>query len=113
VGPAGGADTFSTTETATNKIWINGKTIYRKVINFGALPASTTKSVPHGITGATAFLGVSGYAYNGTDYIPLPLAGSVSGYNTEISMSATSLVVKDGADLSNYSTCFVVLEYTK
>jgi len=28
------ADTYSTSEVAINKRWIDGKTIYRKVVNF-------------------------------------------------------------------------------
>ena len=36
-------------EVLTAERWIDGKPIYRKVIDFGALPDTTTKSVLHGI----------------------------------------------------------------
>lgn len=43
-------DVYSTDEIKTNKIWIDGRPIYRKVIDFGYLPsANASKEVPTGI----------------------------------------------------------------
>lgn len=41
---------YSTNEVDTGFTWINGKHIYKKTIDFGALPNSTNKAVSHGIT---------------------------------------------------------------
>ena len=38
-GPTGNIDIYSTTEVLTNKIWINGKPIYSKIINHGSFSA--------------------------------------------------------------------------
>ena len=43
------ANTYSTNETVCG-VWINGKTIYRKVIEFGTLPNNNNKTVHSGIT---------------------------------------------------------------
>ena len=39
--------TYSTTETVVGEY--NGKPLYRKIVNFGALPNNTTKEVTHNI----------------------------------------------------------------
>lgn len=108
-------DVYSTVETLTNKVWIDGKPIYRKVINFGALPNATTKNVAHGISGLTAVITYEGYSYNSgtTTWLPLPYVGSVSGWVTEISVTSTDLTIKTGANLSAYASTYVVMEYTK
>ena len=63
---------YSTSETIVGK-WIDGKTLYRKVIDTGALPNATTKSVAHNISNVSRFVKLYGYAYtsNGQTY-PLP-----------------------------------------
>ena len=51
---------YSTTETVTNAKWIDGKPIYRKVVNFGTLPNATVKAVAHGIVGLTRTINLYG-----------------------------------------------------
>ena len=41
---------YSTSEVKTNATWIDGKPIYKKTIDFGALPNNNNKKVPHGIS---------------------------------------------------------------
>ena len=41
---------YSTTEVDTGFTWIDGKHIYKKTIDFGALPNATNKKVNHGIS---------------------------------------------------------------
>ena len=40
---------YSTSEVKTNATWIDGKPIYKKTIDFGALPNATNKQVKHNI----------------------------------------------------------------
>ncbi len=40
---------YSTTEQKTGGVWIDGKPIYRKVVNFGALLNTANKTVAHNI----------------------------------------------------------------
>lgn len=42
--------TYSTSEVNTGKVWINGKPIYRKVVEFGSFPSGGSKTVATGIT---------------------------------------------------------------
>ena len=48
-------EVYSTEEQVVGT-WIDGKPIYRKVIDFGALPNSTLKQVPHGISDIDAIV---------------------------------------------------------
>ena len=45
-----GIGDYSTSEVDTGFTWIDGKHIYKKTINFGALPNNDTKRVDHGVT---------------------------------------------------------------
>ena len=108
--------TYSTSETNTGQIWIDGKPIYKKVINFGALPNATSKSVAHNISNLGFFTNISGIIYHTTakTYYPLPLQykGSDSNYNVEVFANATSVSMSSNTDRSFYSA-YVILEYTK
>lgn len=48
--PAGGIS-YSTEEQDTGLTWIDGKNIYQKTVEFGALPNTTSKDVAHDIVG--------------------------------------------------------------
>lgn len=55
-------DYYWTTETPTKKRWTNGEVIYRKVIDTGAMPNNSVKTVSHGISGVQTILTWIGYA---------------------------------------------------
>ncbi|MBI3885512.1 MAG: hypothetical protein HY302_07260 [Opitutae bacterium] len=113
-----GYDVFSTTEVLTNKVWIDGKLIYRKVVPLGNFPNATTKSVPHGIVNAT-FTSVSGIGWGSNAYgaysFNLPFVyfspyeismqiGGVGGANIEIRTTSNFAITYVG---------YAILEYTK
>lgn len=76
-------DIYSEDETLTNKIWINGKKVYRRVLDFGSLPPGTTKGVATGIVRYDEMITLQpiytpssktdvqqgNRAYNGSDFI--------------------------------------------
>ena len=66
-------NTCSTTEKRVGT-WINGKPLYRKVINIGNLPNATYKDVSHGISNMGIVTDISGYFYNPSNqtYKPIP-----------------------------------------
>lgn len=107
---------YSTEETRTGKTWIDGKPIYRKVIDFGALPNATTKVVAHGIADVDTWVQQIAIANTATKSgIRLPFADttlatqSISAYAT-----ATSVGVNTGnVNRSDYTKCYFILEYTK
>lgn len=109
-------DTYSTTETKTNKVWIDGKPIYRKVIDFGSLPNNTTKYMPHNINNIDKVIEIRGYATeSGTkNFYPLPLQyrGADSSYNVEILVNNNNVIVGASQNRSMY-IAYVILEYTK
>ncbi len=91
------------------------RAVYRTVINFGALPAAGTKSVPHNIncTTSTSFVRIYATATDpvGLNYIPIPYASSVLANNIELSVDATNVNIAVGVDRSAFTICYVVLEY--
>lgn len=106
------SDSYSTSEVLTNKVWIDGKPIYRKVINFGSLPNSTTKTVAHGISGLGQIVHIYGTVCDGTTYIPLPAASRIESWSIELSANATNVSITTGQDRSSLSG-YIFVEYTK
>lgn len=105
-------NTYSTTETIVGK-WIDNKPIYRKVINFGALPNATTKSVALGIANIDQVVNLNCIATSGTIIRTLP-TGSPSGdeYNIDFYITGSNIEINTGIDRSAYSA-YVIIEYTK
>lgn len=106
--------TYST-NTPSNATY---RSILRKVIDFGTLPNTTTKSVAHGITNTQNFSFVRIYA-TATDpgvstinsSIPIPYASSTAADNIELEVDATNINITTGIDRTAYTRCFVVLEW--
>ncbi len=90
---------------------------YRKLINFGALPNNTTKTMAHGITIDlnTSFTRIYGASSNPTGllYLPLPYASGTLVNNVELWVDDTNVNVTTGANWSAYSITYVILEYIK
>lgn len=88
--------------------------VFRKVINFGALP-NGTKSVAHGlpITAGYSFTKIYATATNpSTSFIPIPYA-SATGDNIELSVDATNVTITTASDRTAYTICYAVLEFIK
>lgn len=104
---------YSTTEQNTGRLWIDGKTIYRKHVNLGSLTNTTPKSVAHGISNISTVVSLTGFATNGTVFLPLPLA-RYNNFASQIGLyiDTTNVVVEPGNDRTSY-TGYVVIEYTK
>ena len=110
-----GQDIYSTTETKTNKVWIDGKPIYRKVVDFGALPNATTKSVTHGIVGMTHLIRINVIAENtsGPYFLNIPYPDFSSTYTIRSTIDTTNVNIVTQYDFSSYNQTYVTLEYTK
>ena len=92
--------------------------VYRKVINFGALPNNATKSVAHGITftDTTIFTRLYGAASDKTaarNYLPIPSSNPVLNYNIGLNVDDTNVIIITGRNFSTYTECYVVLEFLK
>lgn len=107
-------DVFSTTEVKTNKVWTDGRPIYRKVIDCGALPNATGKNVAHGLTfSEIAIVHTHGYAYNSTTYVGLAIPHASVSYPVIFSLSVTNVELTSVSNMSAYNVTTVTLEYTK
>lgn len=111
-----GTEQYSTDETDTGKVWIDDKPIYRKVVDFGALPSATIKTVAHNISNVDTWVLIKATAMttSGTG-IDLPFTDTTaSTQSIACYVTATTVAVDTGSiDRSDYSSCYFILEYTK
>lgn len=108
--------TYSTEEQAVGT-WIDGKTIYRKVIIFGALPNATKKEVQHNISNIRNFTKIEGIAIRNdetkfTQSLPLVYKNTEMFYNTALAVDNTIIEIQTTGDRSMFNG-YVILEYTK
>lgn len=91
--------------------------VFRKLINFGALPNAGTKSVAHGLSpnSSWVFTRIYGCATDpvGFNYIPLPYASPTAANNIELSVSSTNVTVVTGSNRSAFTICYIILEFVK
>ena len=98
---------YSTTEYKIERKWIDGKDIWEKVIEFGALPNSTTKKVPLNIS-FDKIISLQGMAGN----FPLPCPRQNPTYGIDTFIDGSDLTITTGTDRSSL-TGYVTIQYTK
>ena len=106
------AISYSTTEQKTGGHWIDGKPIYRKVVDCGALPNNTEKTVAHNIANIEWVVKYNGMASNGNEWLQLP----ASYYSTAaigLSADSTNIFLRPYSNRTSYTTTLVTIEYTK
>ena len=114
-GEAGAKDVYSTSETKTNKVWIDGKPIYRTVIS---LPNGTgTQSVAqytlstYGIANVdTIYIANPSFYSNGAKTFPFSFYDG-SRFSTEVDRTQLSIMLQNDSICN--SKVVVTLEYTK
>ena len=87
----------------------------RSVIDFGALPNTTSKSVAHGISvdSNTVFTKIAATASNpGSSYIPIPYVDT-AGNSIEIEVDGTNVIITTPSDYTAYTQCYVILEWVQ
>jgi hypothetical protein len=90
---------------------------YRKVITIGQLPDTNIKTVNHNISNVDntwMFTKIQGFARAPTIkpvWIPIPDTGPL--YPIEVWVTDTVVGVQTGANLTNFTESYVILEYTK
>lgn len=101
----------TTTSTATFR------QAFRILVNFGVLPNTGTKSIPHNIPilPTTTFTRIYATASDntGNNFIPIPYASASGTSNIELSVNATDVTITTASNRSNFTTCYVVLEFLK
>jgi len=91
------------------------KYTYRKVFNFGAIAAGATLNIAHTITGFTEFTHIYGACTTAVvDYRPIPYASAtVVTQQIEVNITATNIVIINGATAPNITSGWIVVEYLK
>lgn len=110
------SSTYSTDEQAVGT-WIDGKPIYRKVIDFGALPNATRKDVQHNISNLEQFTKIEGIAIrnDGTKFtqsLPLVYRNTEDTFNTTLAADNSIIEIRNDNDRSMFNA-YIILEYTK
>ena len=105
-------DLYSTDEYVIGR-WIDGHKIYRKVVEFGAMPNATASSKQHGISNIYKIVHIGGYWEKNGSFNTLPNVNP-SSQSASVNVSANSSVIwiQTGTDRTD-CTATVVLEYTK
>jgi len=106
---------YSTSEQDTGCKWIDGKKIYKKTIDFGALPNASIKNVDHGVANIARVVKIDGiisFGSNTWSNIPLVYQGVDSIYNAEFQVTTTQVHCATSKDRSNLSA-IITFYYTK
>jgi hypothetical protein len=115
----GGENDFSLEEKVVGE-WIDGKPLYQKTYDFGALPSSNYKEIPTGLTNVIV-RSIQGYTYSSTSGLLLTvpsLSNTKASYQLGMSVRENASVIRvhPGDDFINpsaYKECYITLQYTK
>lgn len=102
---------YSDTEKKIGK-WIDGKNVYRKVVDFGTLPNNALKQVPHNINMSTP-ISARGivYDYDNEQIFTIPSYNSANS-TIAIWLDMNNICIYTSSDRTN-KYAKVILEYTK
>lgn len=105
---------YSQNETDTGKIWIDGKKIYRKVVNCGVLPNDAEKEIPHNIKDYDTFLTIRGIAIykEANSFISLPFS-AINEESIKITVLGDNIVIGTYIARNYFKESYAILEYTK
>lgn len=93
--------------------WIDGKPLYKKTINFGALPNSTTKGVAHNIQNLKRVVKLEGFAGSSLHNGGITLPHSTDTNPIALYIDNTDVRVLTLIDDSVYTESYVYIYYTK
>lgn len=106
---------FSTSEQQTELKWTDGRPVYMKTIDLGALLNAATKTVAHNISNLDFTIKIEGFAYYPAPtnvFVPLPFVAASTPASISLRVETSNVVVSCGNDRSG-AIGYVVLWYTK
>ena len=103
---------YSTTEQVIGT-WIDGSTLYEKTISFGSLPNNTSKEVAHGLSNIGHIWIAGGFAEDPNSGFTNQLSLANTTGDWYFGVDKTRILCTTASNRSNYSYCFVTLQYTK
>jgi hypothetical protein len=87
----------------------------RVVIDFGALPNTSTKSVPHGMAVGAKWTLTQLYAGstdpNTLSFLPIPYASATTADIIELNADATNVNITTNSDKTAYTVTYVVMKF--
>lgn len=107
---------YSTSEKATGFTWVDGKVIYKKTINFGTLPNTTSKSVSHGLAGGyNHIIKHEGFTQVsvGSSWGPIPSVDTATTRYFKLEITANDIVITTTSDRTVFTITYITLYYTK
>lgn len=104
---------YSTAERKIGK-WIDNSDLYEKTIDIGAIEATLSKDVAHGISIGT-LVSAQGSAYNSSTsmWFPIPYVDNDASYQRYCYVTDTNVRVGGAANAAAVSSCYVTIRYTK
>ena len=102
------SNSYSTEEVKTGGTWIDGKPIYRKVVDVGTLPNATSKAVLHNIQNIDSVVNLKLIAKDNSNNIICNFGGK----EMSIYVDNLNIIIKNDNNFTGY-TGYSVLEYTK
>ena len=110
-------DYYSTDEKVVG-VWIDGKPLYQKTVNFGTLPNNAKKAVAHGISNIEKVISIDGSAYGTTGGVfyafTFPNVGTNNQYTYDIAIDITGANIDITTQTDRtFLTGIVTIKYTK
>ena len=93
-------------------VWTDGKPVYEKVVNFGAMPNNTTKSVNHGISNLDTVVDIKVVSARTDTKVRRFMTGNIGG-SVDVYMNDTQIGAVTNADRRQLNNTFFILYYTK
>lgn len=96
----------------------NGQPVYRKIIEFGALPNTSSKAVEHGIdnldmTKVFKLSGTAARTATSPQVCVLPYVDESNQHGARLIISETSITVITSSDMSAFDTTHITIVYQK
>ena len=105
------SDNYSTTERQVGK-WVDGKPLYQKTIEFGALPNNTSKLVSIDQNDIDKVYNAFGWAVGNSEARSLPYVSASSEYLISLDIQGTDIRIITKRNFSDMSA-YITVQYTK
>lgn len=106
---------YSTTEHLTGRKWLDGKPTYTIIVNTGALPNTTSKTIPLPVQNIDTIIKYRGCAKNPTlnEARTLPYPAYLADNIIAVYIRGNEISIVTGADYSAFTESYIEFEYTK
>lgn len=101
------------TEHFTGKYWIDGKPIYSKTLECGALPNATQKYIACNIQNLERITKYEGFSMNAHYSLAIPYPSTDSSYTVEVFYNDGYLRLVTNTNRADFTDTYITIEYTK